>query len=172
MPQSKIIIGIVIAALVIVGGYAAFKQSKAPVQENAEQSITTNEEKKMAFAEFIKKGGSYKCTVHQSVGGMDTVGTTYIHNGMIRGEYNNKVQGSNIDATLIVKDGYSYTWTSMYPTMGFKSKINQEAAVESGAGASGTYSFDAEQIGDYECESWPADNSKFEIPTNITFRQV
>jgi hypothetical protein len=128
--------------------------------------------KKMAFSEFLKQGGSYKCEVNQYVNEMETKGTTYINDGMIRGEYNTKVQNMNVDSTMIVRDGYTYSWTSVMPTTGFKAKVAEVVGGDAVAGPSGQYSFNATQIGDYNCEAWTADASKFTIPTNITFKDV
>ncbi len=178
--MSKIAIWI-IAGLVVIGGGYFFITAKKVENVDTNRAATmdsTKEEskapsgKKIAFSEFVKQGGSYKCTVHQNVGNVETVGTTYVNSGMIRGEYNTKLQGMSIDSTFIVRDGYSYGWTSTMPNTGFKVKIVQNAAGEMGTGTSGKYSFNAEQIGDYDCQPWTVDASKFIIPTNITFKEI
>jgi hypothetical protein len=40
------------------------------------------------------------------------------------------------------------------------------------AGSTGTYSWNADQIGDYNCIPWKADASKFVVPTSITFKEI
>ena len=174
MSQVKII-GLVLAGLVVVGGsgYFLIKNNSQPATVVDESEVITKatDGKKIPFSEFIKTGGSYKCTVNQSVGGVDTKGLTYLNNKMIRGEYNTKVQGMSIDTTLIVRDGFTYTWTSLAPTMGFKAKVVDKAP-DNQAEMSGKYSFNAEQIGDYDCQSWTADDSKFTLPTSVTFKEI
>ena len=174
--MSKIIITIVIIAA-LVGGYFAFnKSAKAPENTSPETTTTSNTGgKKMAFSQFVKQGGSYKCTVNQylgEIGGPSTKGVTYIDGGKIRGEYSTQAQSMSIDSTFIVRDGYSYTWTSIMPNTGFKSKVIENASAGAGASASGSYSFNSEQIGDYDCEAWTSDASKFVVPTTITFKEV
>lgn len=175
MTQIKIVSAVIVAGALIVGGYFAFSQSN-PDPKEEEKVVTDTDsaktsDKKIAFAEFLKTGGSYKCTVRQYVGDMNVVGQAYISDGLIRGEYNTKAQGMNIDATMIVRDGYTYTWSSIAPGMGFKAKV-----VESDGGSktatAGTYSFNAEQIGDYDCDDWDLDESKFVVPTTITFKEI
>ncbi len=159
--------------VVIVGGYFALTANKAPIGDGAAENTTAEQSgKKMAFSEFIKKGEASKCTVTQNVNGTETNGVTYIGNGMIRGEYNMKVQGMNVDSTLIVRDGYTYSWSSMMPTTGFKVKVSGAAQGDANAAASGQYSFNAEQIGDYSCEPWTVDESKFAVPAGVTFREL
>jgi hypothetical protein len=120
----------------------------------------------------MKGGGSYKCTVNQNVGGMDTKGTTYMKDGMVRGEYKTNVQGVSMESTLIVRDGYTYSWSSAMPNLGFKAKVVGDTAPDTNAGTSGTYSFNAEQIGDYDCQPWTSDDTMFAIPATITFTEV
>jgi hypothetical protein len=116
-------------------------------------------------------GGSYKCEVKQAFSDMENSGTVYIAGGNIRGEYTTIAEGRTIDTSFIMKDGYSYTWSSALANIGFKTKINTKA---SGAGAesSGTYSWNASQIGDYNCEPWTADEKTFETPAGMSFKEV
>ncbi len=172
----KLIASIVIV-VAAVAGFAYFQTDKTPadiVQEYSapQQEAPAESGKKMAFSEFLKQGGAYKCTVNQSVAGTDTAGTTYIHNGLIRGEYSTKTAGMNIATSLIVRDGYSYTWTSVAPTMGFKAKVVDNAVVNTGAAMSASYSWNAQQIGDYNCEAWAADDSMFTVPASVTFKEI
>jgi hypothetical protein len=178
--MSKIIMIVVAVVVVAGGGYYYFNSSKngdamvakPVVQNNAAPVAAVPSGKKIPFSDFIKQGGAYKCTVHQDVGGTATEGVTYISGGMIRGEYNTKVQGLSVNSTMIVRDGYTYSWTSMAPGMGFKTKIAQNAPSNPGTASSGSYNFNAEQIGDYNCEPWTVDASKFAVPTGVTFKEV
>ena len=115
--------------------------------------------------------GDYKCTVSQYVQDIKSEGTVYLSSGMIRGEFTTQYNGQTIDSTFIVRDGYTYAWSSASKNMGFKVKAKTSASTEVSAGgnASGTYSFDLDQIGDYNCDAWVADETKFIPPTTITF---
>lgn len=175
----KALIIVILVALAAAGGYFAFRpdanKETASPEENSTTSTETPTGKKMAFSQFVKQGGSYKCTVNQylgEVGGASTQGITYIDKGMIRGEYSTQAQGISINSTFIVRDGYSYTWTSMAPTMGFKSKVVENPEVNANASASGSYSYNSEQVGDYDCQVWTSDPSLFNIPSEVTFREV
>jgi hypothetical protein len=177
MTQKNIIISVVVAVVIIVSGYFIYTSNKASetassttVGTNNGGTVGSNTTggKKIAFSEFIKKGGSYKCTVYQSVGGATTEGVTYFSNGKIRSEYNTKVQGISVSTTLIVKDGYTYSWTSSAPTTGLKVKL---ASVSTGTGTSGSYSFNADKIGDYNCQPWTVDTTRFDLPTGVIFSE-
>lgn len=185
--SSKTIAIIALAVIVIGGGYMLLQsKDSAPVVTNTDTETQTETEtntqeeetatptsKKMAFSEFLKQGGAHKCTVNQNIQDMETKGTTYISGDMIRGEYAMNIQGMDMTSTFIVRDGYTYTWSSIMPNMGFKSKIVETTPTTNpNQGTSGSYSWNADLIGDYNCETWRADSSLFEIPTGITFTET
>lgn len=133
---------------------------------------TTSEKptgKKMAFSEFIKQGGAYKCTVTQTVATMTTNGTVYLDSGKVKADFAVSVAGQSINTSMIVRDGYTYTWTSNSSTKGFKTKVSTSASGDAGASPKGTITWDGSQIGDYNCEAWVADASMFELPKTVTF---
>jgi hypothetical protein len=124
--------------------------------------------KKIAFSEFLKKGGSYKCTVTQTVANMTSNGTVYIDNTNVKGSFSTSISGQTIDTNMIAKDGYTYTWTSMSKGVGYKAKIASGAG-DSTASTSATYTWNGSQIGEYNCEPWTADKAMFALPSSVTF---
>lgn len=175
--MTKIIISILIIGAVGAGGYAIAKSHKGmPSSQEAGTSVAVKSDetptgKKIPFSQFIKQAGSYKCTVNQHISGTDTVGTTYMDDGMIRGDYATSVQGMKITSSFVLRDGYSYSWNSMMPSMGFKSKASATTNTPE-APASGSYSFNADQVGDYDCQAWAPDQSKFTLPSGITWKEM
>lgn len=181
----------IVAVLAVAGGGYAYWHNKnktavtVDMRNGAVHSETNKmpnnltgtsgtDSKKIAFSEFIKQNGSYECTVTQSIDGMDSTGTVWLNNGLIRGDYSVKVNGSNISGSTIIRDGFAYTWSSAFP-MGFKVPITEDINGSIGANTSisgKTYSWDAHQIGAYNCDSWKADASKFAIPSTITFQTI
>lgn len=182
--MSKQVIAVVVA-LVVVGGAAFFYMRGDGVKENINTAPmmedgtdvsaenTNSNTKKMSFESFAKNGGSYVCTVTQNVQDIESNGTIYMDGGKMRGEFNTSVQGMNVGTTFIAKDGYSYTWSSIMPNTGYKVAIAQDSVSgNSTAGTSGSYGFNAEQIGNYDCQPWTVDNSKFVLPTSIKFSEI
>ncbi len=181
--MSKTILVIIIIAVVIGGGIWVFSAHQNKNNEVSSSEINTLPEnlsknsekastKKIPFSEFIKGFGSYQCTVNQSVNGNETKGTIYLSKGLLRGEFASVARSLKIDTNFIVRDGYTYTWTSLMPKFGFKTKINSENRESSGSQNSGSYNFNAEKVGDYNCEAWTVDQSKFNLPTGIEFREI
>jgi hypothetical protein len=137
-----------------------------------EVATSTVQNKKMSFVDFMKQGGSHKCTVSQSVASMVTNGIVYINNSSIRGDFEVSVSGQTIKSNMISKDGYVYTWTSAMPTKGFKSKVATGNQGDSSTQNKGTYTWDGSQIGEYSCEPWTVDEKMFELPKTVTFTQT
>ncbi len=165
--MNKTWIWVLVAGVLIAGGFYVLKGDKSEPQENN----TAQEEtvKKMAFSEFVKQGGSYKCEVKQAMSDFENAGTVYISEGKIRGEFSTVAEGTPINIYFLLRDGYSYNWSSMTLNAGTKMAIpvDDETTVNAEV-----YSWNASQIGDYDCEVWVADESKFTVPTNISFTLI
>ncbi len=172
-----------ISALAVVAGISYAVITKSPSQSSSTKTTTsegvvenqpTSSGKKMAFADFLKQGGAYQCTVNQYVQNIESKGKVYIDGGRISGVFSTKVQGMTIDTNILVREGYSYTWSSMMQGMGYKTKTvdPKDTPASGSASTSGTYSFNAEQIGDYNCTPWSVDEGVFSIPTNVTFKTL
>ena len=170
---GKTIVGIII---ILIGGTGYYFYS----QPNAVPTVptTTKEEnvkptgKKMAFSQLMTQNGTYKCTVTQYIENMESKGVVYMDKRLLRGEFSTIAGGQKIDTTMILRDGYTYTWTSMAPTMGFKVKAVTELNTSTSSTATGTYSWNADQIGDYNCEAWTPDETQFTLPAIIKFTLV
>jgi hypothetical protein len=188
MSQKSLIL-IVGLVVVVVGGFLFLKSQSgtqpATTVQDSSTAVTQNKQlepqasadanaKKMAFADFIKQGGAYKCTVSQKVENTDTKATIYTKGDMVSGKYTMEMQGMTMDSSFIVRDGYSYSWSSMMPTKGFKMKIDTAAQPNATANAdmSASYAFNASQVGDYNCEAWSGDDSVFALPQTVTFTDV
>lgn len=178
--MSKIITWVVVVGIVAVGGYFWLGSGNQSAEISMEQEGAATEEevmleessKKMAFSEFIKAGGSYKCTVNQSAEGVTSGGTVYIDGAMVRGEFNSVANSLNVDTSLIVRDGFTYSWSSLTPTLGFKVKAEAPKEEDTTAETKASYAWNSETIGDYDCEPWTADASMFAVPTTITFQEL
>lgn len=177
------LIGIIIIGLGIFLVMKSGKTGNDPLENN--QSIETelgeNQEnteissgKKMAFSQFIKQDGAYQCTVNQYIDSAYTAttqGKVFIADGNIRADFKINAQGMQFDTSMITRDGFVYTWTSL-ANMGYKVKAVETTESNQKIGTSGQFTFDDAMIGDYDCNPWTVESSKFTLPTNITFQEV
>lgn len=169
---------LIVGIVVIAGGTGVWFLSSGE-KKSTNDNLTQNEQVSMnqvqepaedSFANFIAKGGAHVCTVEQQVAGMVTSGKVYIGNGKIKGLFSSVVSGMPIDTSVIVRDGVTYTWTSM-SSFGFKaSSLATSSAVDANTtSTSGTYAWNAQDIGSYNCTPWTMDESVFTVPSNIEF---
>lgn len=189
--MNKIIMGVL--GIVIIGGgitaivlqqkrqeAASSTPNQVVVTDASATSTETNQAapagKKMAFSQFIKQGGAYQCTVNQYIDAAyssTTKGTVYISDSNIRGDFATQVQGMKIDTSFIVRDGFAYTWTSLANT-GYKSKVTTDtnANITTDTKLSGSFNWNADMIGDYDCTPWTPNAALFTLPAKITFTTI
>jgi len=167
MPKTAI--WVIVILVVLVGGYFLLSGGKSePAMEEGPEMT----EKKMAFSDFIKNpGGSYRCDVKMALSDFENSGVVYISGNMLRGEFTTVAEGMEVTTYIINRDGYTYTWSSATPGTGYKIMVAGESGSPD-APPAGTYSWDASQIGDYNCVEWQVDASVFAVPTNVTFQEI
>ncbi len=177
-----LIIGIIVVGLGIFLVVKSGKMGNEPLEnnQNLETELGENQEnaeipsgKKMAFSQFIKQGGAYQCTVNQyidSAYSATTQGKVFIADGNIRADFAINAQGMQFDTSMITRDGFVYTWTSL-ANIGFKAKQVQDKTKNQEIATSGHFNFNDEVVADYQCDPWISDYTKFIIPTQITFQE-
>ncbi len=180
--STNTIIGIVVGAIVIIGGgYYLMQGDSRPVAEESaletEQQTETgaSQEEKFSgsFTELAARTGSWKCTVDTSAAGTVSSGVTYVSDGKVRGDFTTSSEGYKNIETHMVGDGqYVYTWSSMMP-QGIKVKMSAQASgdIRETGSASGS-SVSADQSYSYNCQPWTADASLFVAPASVNFMMV
>jgi hypothetical protein len=164
----KTIIGLLVVGAVAVGGYFIMKSDTKVVDDVQKEETETpvqSEGKKMAFSELVKQNGTYKCEVKQAMSDFENSGTVYMSGTNMRGEFNTVAEGRTVQNYFVIKDGYMYNWSSFASEMGAKIKVEAIAK----AREEGAYAWSPDQVGDYNCEAWTPEASKFEIPAQVNF---
>jgi hypothetical protein len=158
--MNKVLIYVVVAAAVVGGGaYVLTKESDNTLQ-TAEPPKT--------LKELMASNVEQTCEFHDETAAAKTAGTVYIAGGKFRGDFTAEAAGKTYVAHS-VSDGVAvYTWIDAMRT-GFK--VNVDAAV-SGEHGTEVSSIDINKDVEYSCEPWSLDNSKFQIPSDITFNDL
>lgn len=163
-------------ALVVVGGGAWYLMQgtvEAPTQDangaqmNEVPAAAPDEQKfSGSMQELMARGGSWTCDVSSTAGGVNSSGTTYSANGMVRSDFTSSIpQVGNIESHIIVRDGFAYTWTSMM-NQGFKFPIGE---AEGEAEVSAEVAAQVNQDYNFSCTPWVVDESVFTLPSTIAF---
>lgn len=164
--NQNTIIGIVVAIVVIGGGawYLSAGSDSTTGEQGAENSRGMG-----TFAELVAGGGSRTCTVTVNTDGHSSEGTVYIANGHMRGDFTSTVNGQSMTAHMIQADGYMYSWSDAV-NQGVKVSLAQ-AQQQQGAPTQ-NQGIDPNAQVDYDCSAWIADESKFDVPSNVTFMEL
>jgi hypothetical protein len=163
------------------------KNDSAVVAETSQQASTTEEKvstssssestsvasstaKKIPFSKFLTLGGAHTCTVNQTLASMTSTGTVFIHDSLVRANFTMNVTGATINSSVILRDGYVYSWTDKTLTKGIKMKAKDDSA--SSTVSSKIMPWNGEDIGDYTCSEWKVDDSVFILPKAVTFTEA
>lgn len=176
---TKIIVGVL-----VLGGISFFvfknNTDTVPTDSSTEQVASEDTSKdapkdfneKTTLAKLVEKGGSHKCTFSHTTQVGTSTGTVYIYGKKIRGDFVSKVSiaelpGLNDIHSSMISDGESiYTWSSMTPE-GYKASVQQETST-----TTTQTNVPTNQELDYSCTAWMVDESKFSLPTHITFKTI
>ncbi len=177
------ILGLIGVVVVAGGGYFVWQNTQTPAAAPQEQTgdttqtetgntnqQTTSEESfsgEGSFASLMARGGSYQCTTSIVVQNSASEGTVFISGDKIRGDFTSRAAGMTITSHMITTGGYVYSWSDMVP-QGVKSKVT--ASSQGGTAMQG--SFDVNMNMQYDCEAWNPDQSKFVVPSTVTFMEV
>ena len=181
--MSKIISAILVVG-VLGGGVWYFISGSAGSQGASTPNATTTSSSAVStesfsgeasFNDIMARGGSWKCAFDTTSSVADSSGVVYIGGEKkMRGDFQTKVAQVNMNIeSHMVRDGdFMYTWSSAMP-QGIKVAITAENSSTVGTGAtSGNQSFDVGAKVNWKCDAWPTDESKFVVPTNITFQTM
>jgi hypothetical protein len=122
---------------------------------------------KGSLQDLVARSGSWQCEVSVTTQGVTTKGTTYASGGKVRADFVSSVPGyGDITSHMIMRDATVYTWSSMMST-GMKFPIQDGKMQGDRKSTEVTPQFD--QMYDYSCAAWTTDESKFALPSGITF---
>lgn len=179
------VLGIVLAFGVFYGVTSFVKddskkvavEEQAPVIETVDStasstdttSTSTVDTNKKPFYELLGTIGDRTCTINQMMGTVSSVGTVYMHEGLVRAEFSTSIANNTIKSTMIARDGYMYSWTDTASSTGTKSKMPTRGADGKVVTNSAVKTWDGSQVKDYTCRDGKVDEALFEIPKQITF---
>lgn len=152
MTKNHLIGGIVVVAVVAGGIWYTM---------NSDVTSTQSSE---SIASLAAKSGSWRCDVAHT-GENHATGIVFISGGKVQGDFNTDVPLGETQAHMISDNEYVYIWRSGMST-GFKSKLTVGS---SGSADDQDFYY---QTYTYRCSPWSPDNTKFTLPSNITFTEL
>lgn len=157
---------IIAIAWFFLQGTAEAPATGEPQAMQQQENTQTNGVFSGSMQQLMARGGSWQCDVSVTNEGITTTGTTYAANGKMRADFvSNVPQAGTVESHMIMRDNTAYTWTSMM-NRGFKFPIQGgEAQPE----VSAEVAAQVNQNYDFNCTAWTTDESKFTLPSGVTF---
>ncbi len=173
---APIIIIAIIAVLAVGGGAYVVSKNKekkeVELQDNMNAEVNTEAEvninTKGSIRALLALGKNTMCTFTSTAGGVNSSGTTYIgSNGDMSGNFSSTTSSGTVASHMVMKDGMSYAWSG---NQGVKMNVAEMNA--NSATTSNGQSVNLDSQVDYKCEPWVRDESKFALPTSVTFMDL
>lgn len=177
MQSKQALVGIITAAIILIGaaGVFLYSQNKPSEKQPISTSASVNEENKSemtsSLSELLKSEQTQECSFsYDEISGGKTSGITYLSGENMRTDLtmdnNNKI--TNV---YVVRNGNdSYIWGSEFPNnTGLRMTISVDELVN---GESTKKYFDPDRKLNYNCKPWTIDASVFIPPSNIKFSDL
>ncbi|KKQ75548.1 MAG: hypothetical protein US96_C0009G0006 [Candidatus Woesebacteria bacterium GW2011_GWB1_38_5b] len=175
MQNKFAVVGIAIAAVLIVGGFGLYllNNNQSSQTDQTETTNTSGSENMTAgktISDLLKSGESTQCNFNYTDEGGSTAGVVYIDQDRMRGDITTVVDETEQEINIIRKENINYIWGSAFPDnsgLMFESKVEDIETNEQYR-----QYFDSEKKIDYSCGSWTVDESAFNPPTDVEFNDL
>lgn len=162
------VIGIIAAIVVIAFGAWFFTQNNGDSGQTKNDSLSTEaeiqlEQENTSLKELMTRGRDVMCTYDSAESGK---GTIYASKGKARGDFEVTTEGRTSLGHMIADETTGYFWMEG-ETSGMKMMMNSEAEVNNNE----NQGVDPNKNYDFRCNSWRADDSVFNPPANVEFRE-
>lgn len=131
-----------------------------------------NEDFKGNMMDLFKSGKNTKCTYSNKNDEYSIEGTTYIAGNKMRTDASTTMKDQNTIESHMISDGtWVYSWSSAMP-QGIKMKIDTQLAQtnpDNKVTSQESYAKTFQENYDFKCSKWTTDQSKFELPLDVTF---
>lgn len=167
---------VAVVTIVVVGaiGYLVFSGSDDSTDTNestqSTQESTNDAAERSTLNQLFARGENLECTYsYTDDSGNSNNGTAYFSGERMYGEFTvAQSEGQTLQSSVLKVDGYQYVWDKS-TNQGYKLDlstidIDTDATVENNDQGP-----DQDEEFDFNCTSWNVDESKFEVPGDVTF---
>lgn len=153
------------AILVVIAGVWYYMKNKNVVNTPTQNPAASAQPSTVgSLRDLISKGIAQSCTFSAD----RTNGSVYVAGKSVRGDFETAVDNAAVKSHMIVKDNTSYIWSDG-KNVGIKMSFDPSATPGATSATSSSGSFDPGVNMNYKCSTWVTDNSKFDLPTGVTF---
>lgn len=176
MSMWKVIVGAVLVGVLGAGAWFYMSGGMAEMRggesgERLMEGATATDPNSLesgTWRSLMGMTSAARCTVSTTANGVESMGTVYVANGSMRGDFSSTVNGRAVDSHIIADATTVYTWSTGLP-QGVKTPRDLATGQTSG---NSTETFNPNAELNYSCGAWTADASMFVPPTDITFLDI
>lgn len=173
MQNKQVVVGLVAAAVIILGaGFVyLFDKAKPATQPNSTVATQITPAKSSVagtVADIFKTSKDEKCTFDSKTSDSETKGTIYATQNKDYGTFALTSSGKTTTNYVIRNANSFYIWGGSLPT-GIKMTMSVDDLAKNISSSQYSGSFNANQKVDYNCTNWTVDESLFTPPANIKF---
>lgn len=133
------------------------------------QSQAKSQTQPQSLKEILSAGISQKCSYDFELEGNSSRGEVYISDSKIRADFVTVTTDKSTNTHMILDNNLYYLWVDGQVN-GFKMSFDPNAVSSDQSPTSNQIDWD--QKLSYNCSPWIADQSKFVLPSNITFQEL
>lgn len=168
--NNKVVIAIIAVIVIIAAAFLLTREkdntevasnTEATAQAETESGVSTG-----SIKSLIEAGRTQTCTFKSTEQNVSSEGTMYVSGGKMRGDFNSEVSGVKNSSHMLYDGTTSYVWVDGQNT-GFKMSLDANAQSNTS-----TQGVDPNKNYEYKCSKWSTDNSKFELPSGVTFSEL
>lgn len=164
------IIGIVIAAVVLGGGYYLMNAGSLSIGDKSGDLMEKGAVFTGSWNDLVTRGGNYACEINTVGTAEATAGMVYVSGTNVRGDFTSVVSGKSVTSSMLKMGDTFYVWGG-----GMEQGIMMPASAMTGSSAQGTNQgsgIQADHSYDWNCSTKGADASKFVKPAGIEFMDM
>ncbi len=178
---------IVILILLAIGALFLFANNKNGSLVDLSEGVIINADGTVSgnysIKQIVELNTPYECSFNKSDPTSQVSGIFRMIDGNLRGDFDIDIQADQTgfgDASpdqraffashFILKDGYTYTWTSLQ-NIGYKSKMADKVSDRSSTKVQAQIVGFEDKLA-YNCHPWNAVLNVFDLPTGITFSEL
>lgn len=175
--MKKVLPVIVIVVLLLLGlGFFFITRNSPPASAPSESTPEANQKptgatsQKQSLRSLLGLGTSQMCEFTDDAS--SSSGKVYVSAGKMRGDFATIVNGE-VASSHMYSDGQTiYLWMEG-SEMGYKNPIASVEATEvNPTGTTSQANFDINEQVDYRCQAWSADDSMFQLPSGVQFKDL
>lgn len=180
--MNKLIYGFIAVAVIIIAGVGAYfivgRDTAETSETVVEEMVSEQSDSQRASSEVVTESMSLTDIINEQKNQLCTftdsetkgVGTVFIGDRDFRGDFQTDINDKASVTHMIVLDTTDvYVWMEG-ETQGFKTSMS--GLTDLSEFGEETTAFNINKAVDYECYPWTLDNSQFELPQAVEFRDM